>query len=460
MAEYDIAVLGAGPGGYVAAIRAAQLGAKVAVVEKDKLGGTCLTRGCIPTKVFLESTKVLSMSNRAKDYGLRGEGLSLELAEVVERKERIVSRLVRGVESLFKKRNITLVKGKGKVASETEIEVILPSGSSELVKAKKLILATGSTPSCPPIIDVDGEKVFTSDEILDLRQLPKSIIIIGGGYIGCEFATFFAEAGTSVTVVEMLDAILLRTDGEVVKEMTNVLRKKKVKLLTGTKVGKIEKEKDSVSVTLPDGKSLSADILLCCTGRKAVTSGLGFEEVGLSLQNGFVPVDERCRTSREGIFAIGDITGKMQLAHFASRQGIVAAEVACGLDSRMKENVCPSAIFTHPEIASVGITEEEAKEKGLDYTVGRFPFQALGMALAMAETTGFVKIIAQRHTQEILGVHIIGPGAPGLIAEAALAMQLECTVEELAATIHTHPTIPEALMEAAENWLGHAIHLP
>jgi len=460
MSEYDIGVLGAGPGGYVAAIRAAQLGARVAVIEKDSLGGTCLNRGCIPTKVFLESSKVLSASKRAKEYGLKGEGLSMELAEVVERKDRIVAQLVRGIEGLFKKRNIRLIKGTGRVASPTEIEVVSDSGSTEVVKAKKLILATGSAPSCPPIIPIDGEKVFTSDEILGLRRLPKSIIIVGGGYIGCEFATFFAEAGTAVTIIEMLDAILPRTDGEIVKEMTNVLRRKKVKLLTGTKLEKLEKRKDEISVTLSNGNNLSGDILLCCSGRKPVTNGLGLEKVGLSLEKGFVPVDERCRTAIDGIFAIGDITGKMQLAHFASRQGIVAAEVASGLDSRMKENVCPSAIFTHPEIASVGLTEEEAKEKGLDYTVGKFPFQALGMAHAMAQTRGFVKILGLRQTQEIVGVHIIGPAASILIAEAALAMQLECTVEELASTIHTHPTLSEAMMEAAENWLGHAIHLP
>jgi len=461
MSDYDIAVLGAGPGGYVAAIRAAQLGARVVVIEKNELGGTCLNRGCIPTKAILESAKTASRMRDAESFGLEPPGeVRFSYENIIERKDRIVKKLTGGIGGLFKRRKIELIQGEGKLKSKNEIEVKSAQGVNQTVSADKLILATGSSPLHLSAFPVDGKKVFSSDEILNLKRMPASILIIGGGYIGCEFASIYAELGCQVTIIEMLERILPNMDEDLSKELTKAFRKKKMKIMTKNKIEKLDTSGDGVVAHLEGASMVEAEIALVSVGRKLETRGFGFEEAGIKLDRAAVPVDEKCRTNIENIYAIGDITAQMQLAHYASRQGIIAAENACGHEAKMNARCCPSAVFTHPEIGTVGLSEAQAKEKGYEVKVGRFPFQALGKALAMNETAGFVKVVGDAKTGEILGVHIIGPEAPTIIAEAALAIQLEATVEDLAAAIHTHPTTPEALMEASENWLGRAIHIP
>jgi len=461
MGDYDVAVLGAGPGGYVAAIRAAQLGARVVAIEKNGLGGTCLNRGCIPTKAILESTKIISKMKDAESFGLSSiDDISFDYARIIERKDSIVRKLTGGIATLFKKRKIDLIKGEGKLKGKREINVTSADGKTQTVSAAKIILATGSSPLRIPIFPIDGVKVFSSDEILDLKKFPKSILVIGGGYIGCEFASIYRELGCEVTIVEMLERIIPNMDEDLSKELTKSFKKKKVKIMTGTKIENIDTSGEGVIANLEGGDAVEAQTALVSVGRSLMTKGLGFAEAGIKMDKSAVPVNEKCETNIEGIYAIGDITAQMMLAHYASKQGIVAAENACGHEAKMNARCCPSAVFTHPEIGTVGLSEQQARERGYNVKVGKFPFQALGKALAMNETAGFVKIVGDAKTQEILGVHIIGADAPTIIAEAALAIQLEATVEDLVQTIHAHPTTPEALMEAGENFLDRAIHSP
>ena len=459
-----IIIIGAGPGGYVAAIRAAQLGSEVMVIEKKELGGTCLNVGCIPTKALLASAELLSAINNASKFGITVGEVSPKLPEMMARKEKIVAGLRKGIEYLFKSKQITLVKGVGKILEPGKVEVVKGDGSKDEVSADRIIIATGSGPARPKIFPFDGEKVITSDEALSLKEVPESLLIVGAGAIGVEFACIFASLGTKVTVVEMLAQSIPTEDGEIARELEKCLRRRGIKIYTGTKIEKVEATgsagtpKSKVESTLSSGEKIEVEKVLVAVGRKLNSEGL--EEIGLRLDGGRVMANEKMETNIPNIYAIGDVAGGLLLAHKASAEGIVAAENASGHNSAMDYRVVPTCIFTSPEVASVGLTEKKAEEAGHKLKVGKFPFRALGKAHAMGEVDGLIKIIADASSDEILGVHIVGPHATDLIAEAALAMKTEVTAEELGSTIHAHPTLAEGLMEAAHAVHAMAIHLP
>ena len=460
MSKYDVVIIGGGPGGYVAAIRAAQLGATCAVVEKEFVGGTCLNWGCIPTKALIKSARVAAAVRSAGDHGISTGPLSIDLHAVFARKDKIVSNLRAGIESLFKVRGIRLIKGTGRLAASDSVEVEGANGHMETLAAGKIILATGSEPARPPIFEFDGDKVVTSQDAVAKSALGKFVIIVGAGFIGCEYAALYANLGLDVTLLELLDTILATADQDVIKELARAFKKRKIKVRTGVKVERLCPEGTGAAAYLEGGEKVTADFALVSVGRRPVTSGLGLEALGVAMERGFVTIDEYCRTTVPSIYAIGDITGKPQLAHVASAQGVVAAEHIMGKPSRMDYTVIPACVFTDPEAASVGMTESEVIQKGLDYRVGRFPFRVLGKAQAEGELDGLVKIIGDAKTNRLLGVHIVGSGASELIAEAALAMKLGATAEQIIDTIHAHPTLPEAFKEAAEHFEGKAIHLP
>jgi len=455
----DVAVIGSGPGGYVAAIRAAQLGAEVACIERGPLGGTCLNRGCIPTKALLEASHLVAAGRHAAEFGVTFAEPSVDYPKMVERKDAVVGRLNKGIAHLFKTNGVEHVAGVGRLAGTDEIEVTTLAGETSALKAKHIILATGSEPLEIPAFAFDGEFVLSSTQMLTQRTMPASVLVLGGGYIGCEFACFFAELGVQVTVVEILDRLLPLGDPDVSKEITKALKKLKVKVHAGTKLETLEKTGGKVVGTLSDGKSVEAARVLISVGRKLNTAGLGFEEAGVKLGGKKeVLVNEHCQTSVPSVYAIGDVTGKMLLAHLASRMGIVAAEHAMGQNAKIDYRVVPACVFTHPESADVGLTEAEAKEQGLDAKAFKFPIQVLGKAQAVGEMGGFIKLVGDAESGQLLGAQIVCSRAADLIAEAAMAMQVEATMEEVAHTIHTHPTLAEGLMEAAEGWLGRGIH--
>ncbi|GAV21949.1 dihydrolipoyl dehydrogenase [Carboxydothermus pertinax] len=455
---YDVAILGGGPGGYVAAIRAAQLGLKVAVVEKEELGGTCLNRGCIPTKALVSVAERLHQLKTADIMGIEITGYNFDFEKVAIRKNQVVERLVKGIHYLFKKNKITLIKGTGKLTGKNEITVETADGV-EKVEAKNIILATGSRPALIAALGYDGERVITSDEALNLIRLPESLVIIGGGVIGSEFATIFGEMGVKVTIVELLPSILSNTDKEVSRYLTSLFKKRGIGIKTKVAVKEVKKD-EKVTVIMENGEEILTDMVLISIGRVLNTKNIGLEDVGVALgPKGEVLVDEYLRTNIENIYAIGDITNKMQLAHVASAQGIRVVENLVGEPKPMSYDVVPGCIFTLPEIAMVGLTTQEAEEKGLKIITGKFPFQASGKAVAMEETEGFIKIVADYDTHRILGGHIVGPHATDLIGELLLAVQKGLTLEEVAHTIHAHPSLPEAVMEAAEAALNRAIHI-
>lgn len=446
----DLAVLGGGPGGYVAAIRAAQLGMKVALVERDPfLGGTCLHRGCIPTKALLHYAHTFGEMKKAAEYGVLADNLRLDVARMQAKKNDTVTRLARGIDGLIKKNRIRQVTGTGKLIKSGLLEV-----DGTRLEARHIVLATGSSPIVLPGVTVDGKKVFTSDEILQLDRVPASMLVIGAGAVGLEFASIYNRFGTRVEVVEMLPRALPAEDEEISAELTKSFAKQGIKIRTSTKVERIETTAGGVKLTLDNKETLEAEILLLSVGRKPNSDGLPVE-----LEGRRVKVDEFCRTSLPGVYAIGDLTPGPQLAHVASAEGILAVEHAAGHEVRpIDYGRIPGATYTHPEVASVGMTEKEALEKGYEVKVGRFPWAALGKAAVIGETEGLVKIVAEARYGELLGVHIMGPSATDLIAEACVALQCEATVEELYRTIHAHPTLSEGIMEAAHGVFGTAIH--
>jgi dihydrolipoamide dehydrogenase len=468
--SYDVVVVGAGTGGYVAAIRAAQLGMKVAVVEKQKaLGGTCLIWGCIPTKALLEHAHALKIVQNAKEWGvtLPGGTPAIDMSQVHARKDRVVTGLTKGVEFLFKKNKIDWIKGTARLTGTNKVDVF--EGEKQTLEAKQIIVATGSSPRSVPGIEIDHKRVITSDEAIHLKQVPKSMIILGSGAVGVEFASIYRRFGAEVTVIELLPSLVPVEDAAVSAELEKSFKKQGIKSLTGSKVTKAAVTATSVDVEAQsaDGKTqkLSCDVLLVATGRGPVTTGLGAEELGLQLEKGYIRVDELYRTNVPNIAAIGDVitlpTGvHPQLAHVSSAEGILVAERLAGKAVRpLNYDHVPGCTYCDPEIGSVGLTESEAKEKGYDVRVGAFPFGVLGRAKMAGETEGFVKIVADKKYDEVLGVHMIGPRSTELVAEAVLALRLECTVEELVKTIHAHPTFSEAMGEAAHATHGAAIHM-
>jgi dihydrolipoamide dehydrogenase len=459
MIEFDIAVIGGGPGGYVAAIRAAQQGACVCLIERDKVGGTCLNRGCIPTKALYSTALLLQRIKNSASHGIRAENLGFDFAQAARRKDEVVEKLVGGVEQLLKGNGVDIFRGEASLEGTGKVKI----RSKDVVghiRAKNIILATGSVVARPKTLPIDGKNVLTSNEILAIKELPKSLLVIGGGYIGCEFASIFSAMGTEVTIVEQLPAILARSDRQAVREVEKTLKEQGVTIHTGTSVEALETAEGKVTARLSGDRELSVEKVLVAVGRVPNTEGLGLEEAGVRTDKGAVVVDEGMRTSAEGIFAIGDVTNIIQLAHVASYQGGIAVANALGGDRRADYRVVPSTIFTLPEIGQVGLTEEDCKEKGLEVKVGRFSYQASSKALCDGETRGSVKVVAAKEDGLILGASIVGEEASALIAEVALAMQEKMSAARLGEVIHSHPTLPEMIMEAAEDVGDSAVHKP
>jgi len=463
--ELDLIVIGSGPGGYVAAIRAGQLGMKVAVVEKDaRYGGTCLLRGCIPTKALLHTAELLEQIREAGSQGIDVGEPSLDIGRAMDRKEEVVSKNARGVEFLFKKNKVEGIRGTGRLAGAHEVEVEDPEGGKTTYRAKNILIATGSVPREIPPAPVDGDKIITSDHVLELREVPESLVVLGAGAVGTEFASIYRSFGSDVTLVEMLPRALPGEDEEVSKELERNLKKRKIKVKTGTKLAAAETTDAGVRVTLESDKgeeTVEASKLLVAIGRAPVSRGLGFEEAGVEIDDrGYLVVDEMMRTTVGHIYAIGDVVDTPWLAHVASAEGILAVEHMAGKDVRpLDYEQVPMVTFCDPEVAHVGLTEAQAKERGYEVAVGKFPFTALGKAVISGKTAGFVKIVRDTKYDEVLGVHIIGIHATDLIAEACAALHLETTNQELIETIHAHPTLGEAMHEAAHAAAGHAIHI-
>ncbi len=455
--QYDICVLGGGPGGYVAAIRAAQQGASVALIETEKIGGTCLNRGCIPTKTYLKHSEVIHDLNRIDDFGIELEDYSINWNKMKSRKNKVVNKLTSGVSMLLKKNGVDLIRGTGKILDANRIKVT--GENSTKITASKIIVATGSRPIIPNIDGIDHPGVITSREALDLSELPTSILVIGGGVIGTEMAAIFNSLGIKVTIVEIMDKILPNYSGDITKMLANSLKDRGVNILTGSKVISVFDDSNKPKVKIETGEDLeeiTVDKVLASVGRKANFKGL--EKMDFEFDNGFIKVNDFMETSYSNIYAIGDVVGGPLLAHVASAEGLVAADNALGKKEKMEYKVVPGCVYTIPEIASVGLKEDEAINQGYDINVGKFSYQANGKSLAAGSEEGFVKIVADKQWQQVLGVHIIGLHATELIAEAALAIRLEATVETLAETIHAHPTLSEATMEAAHDVYGMAIH--
>lgn len=469
--QFDVVFLGAGPSGYVAAIRAAQLGLNVAVVEKDKVGGTCLHRGCIPSKSFLRSAEIYRNAKEGEEFGVVVEHVTLNFEQVQARKRKVVEQLTKGIEHLFKKNNVTLVEGFGRIMGPSifsplsgTISVEKANGENELLATKHVIIATGSRPRTLPGLHIDGKFIMTSDEALEMTELPKSMIIVGGGVIGMEWASLLTDFGVEVTVVEFLPRILPLEDGEISKDMTRVMKKRKVKIHTDTRVlpetvkivdGHVELEAQKGDKTI----QLSADKVLVSVGRQANVEGIGLENTEIKVERGVIQVNEYFQTAESHIYAIGDVIGGLQLAHVASHEGIIAVEHIAGKNPKPLDYLAVSkCTFTSPEVASVGMTEEEAIEKGYEVKVGKFQFRGIGKALVHGEVDGFVKLVADKNTGDLLGVHMIGPHVTDMISEAGLAKVLDATPWEIAHTIHPHPTLSEAVMEAALDVDGKAIH--
>ena len=466
--EFDVTVIGSGPGGYVAAIRAAQMGLRTACVERDPvgLGGTCLLRGCIPTKALLHTADVYDEIRHGKDYGILAENVTLDFAAVMSRKSRIVTRLSKGIESyLFKKNKITLFKGQGRLEGAGNV-VVKGEGGETRIKSKNVVLATGSRPRSLPGLGIDGRTILSSDEILSIPAVPRSLVVIGAGAVGIEFASVFARFGSTVTVIELLPRVLPLEDEEISNEAGKLLAKS-MTIHTGAKTEGALKTAQGVEVAFraSDGqaRSVTADVLLVAVGRGPVTDGLGLESTKVQLDRGYVRVDETMATDQPGVFAIGDVVtvdGRPhpQLAHVASAEGIGVVERLAGKHVEpVNYDQVPSATYCTPEVASVGLSEAEAKKRGHDVKVGRFNFGNIAKPRIIGQDFGMVKVVSEGKYDEVLGVHMVGPHVTDLISEACVALRLESTTEELMRTIHPHPTLPEALMQAAEAVYGHAI---
>lgn len=459
--KYDLCVIGAGPGGYVAAIQAGRAGLKTVLVEKDYLGGTCLNWGCIPTKTLIASAEVFHKCKHAAEFGISVQGgVAPDWQAMSVRKDKIISTLRNGIASLLSNAGVEVISGIAKFADRKTLKVQKEQdGKTIELNADKFIIACGSEPLIPSFIP-KGDRVLGSTELLNIREIPNSLLILGGGVIGCEFACLFAELGTQITVVEMMPQLIPNLDEEVSKLLNREMKKIGINVITGGKLENISVDDNGVKGSV--GKeTLSAEYLLVSIGRKPSTDFLNPQAAGVKInEKGWIPVDSRCRTNVAGIYAIGDVTGRIQLAHMASAMASCAASNAAGKICEFRDDLVPGCIFTSPEIGTVGKSEQQCIQEGIKYKVGKFPFAALGKSMAINETAGFCKIIADEVTDQILGVHIIGAHATDLISEAVTAMNLEATASELGKAIHPHPTLGESLMEAAHAVHGKSAHVP
>lgn len=460
---FDVAIIGSGPGGYVAAARAGQLGLKTAIIEKDKnLGGTCLLRGCIPTKALLHTADLYEEIQHSADIGIVTTGVSLDWIQAQRRKGRVVLKLSKGVEFLMKKNKVQTFKGTAHIEGKGKITVTAADGSTQEVTAKAIVIATGSVPRSLPGLEVDRKQIITSDEVLELSEIPKSMVVLGAGAVGIEFASMYKRFGTDVTVIELLPRVLPIEDQEISAELSKSLKKQGIKVFTGANFTSAKKNENGLSVTARVGdadREFSAEKLLVAVGRRAYTDGLGLENTKAEIERGYIKVDAHMRTADSDVYAIGDVVPTPQLAHVAFAEGVLAVETIAGKNPRpINYDRVPNCTYCRPEVASVGLTEAKARERGYDVKVGHFPTPVIGKAQILGASEGMIKIVADAKYDEVLGVHIIGPLATELIAEACAALQLESTVEEIVQTIHAHPTVAEAFKEAAEDVHDMAIH--
>ncbi len=455
----NVAIIGAGPGGYVASIKAAQLGAHVTVIEEKAVGGTCLNWGCIPTKSLIASTELLSKVRKLDEFGIELNGtITPNLSKILKRKDNIVNTQIKGIKNLFKSWNITLKEGRGKLLSSKEVDVLSNDGTREIVTADKIIIATGSRPAQLPAFPFDGKRIISSNDAIKLTNIPKSILIIGAGIIGCEFACIYNALGSAVTLVEMLPRIIAEEDSEISELLEREFKKRKMTIHTNTNIKKIESRHNGILALSHDGQEITTEKILVAVGRQYNSNSLGLEEIGVHKgMYGEILVNDEMETNIPGIYAIGDVIGGLLLAHVASREGITAAKNVMGSNEKIDYTGVPSAIFTSPEIASVGIKEFQALEKGIKVKKGYFQFRSLGKAHVKGEITGFIKILSDERSDKIVGIHIIGPHASDLIHEGALAIKKGLKTRDIAETIHAHPTLSEGLMEAAEDMYDEAI---
>lgn len=460
MANAKIIIIGGGPGGYVAAIRAAQLGGDVTVIEEDKIGGICLNRGCIPTKAILASVEILALLERAGQLGIEVEKVVPNFSRIMERKNKIVSQLRGGVDYLLKANKVKVIKGKASFLGSHSICIETEAGRKEL-EGEKIIIASGSKPILLPFLDNKHPAVLTSEQALELKEVPESLLIIGSGVIGCEFASIFNPLGTKITMVEMMEQILPTEDKRVAQVIERIFKKRGIDIFTRTKLEEItEYREDGITARLDKGGKIEAEKILICVGRSPRINNMGLEELSLKIsQKGTIVVNKKMETTQEGIYAIGDVIGGYLLAHVASEEGIIAAENATKLTSEIDYTSVPSCIFTSPEIGTVGLTPDEAEEKEMEVRIARFPFTACGKAHAIGETDGFVQLIVRESDDRILGGQIVGSHAADLVHEIALAIRWGLTAEQLSSTIHAHPTLSETIMEAARKAEKKPIHL-
>ncbi|MFV1950445.1 MAG: dihydrolipoyl dehydrogenase [Nitrospinota bacterium] len=467
--HYDLVVIGSGPGGYVASIRGARVGMNVALVERDRVGGVCLNYGCIPTKTLLQNTEVLSLFQRSKEFGITVDNLMADFSKAVDRSRRVANRLSKGVEYLLKKNKIDLISGSAMFHSHPaptkKIGIIDEKGKYiREITGRNIIIATGSRVKSVPGVNIDGKKIITSNEAILLKDLPESMIILGGGAIGVEFAYIFAIYGVKVTIIEMLPHILPLEDSEITAILERSFKKIGIDIMTGYRVESVMAGGKGVKVTVSSAEGTSeekaSDIVLVATGREPNSEGIGLKEMNINMEKGYIKVNNRMETGAAGIYAIGDVAGQPLLAHAAMAEGITAVETINGKEGGLPDRLnIPNCTYCHPQVASVGLSEEEAKKRGYDIKIGRFPFRANGKAVAMGETDGMIKIIANAKNEEILGAHIIGPEATELIGEIALAKSFKLTPSEISKTVHAHPTLSEMIMEASGAIYEDAIHI-
>ena len=459
MSTYDVGIIGGGPGGYVAAIKAAQLGGTVCLIEKGEWGGTCLNRGCIPTKTLFAVANLATQIQEASAFGVHFSGeATIDYAQVLAHKTSVIQQLEGGIAQLLKANRVDVLKGTAELTNRNTIAVNKTDGTTEQLHAKNVIIATGSEPAEPPVFEIDEHQVLTTTGILNLTELPESLLIVGGGVSGCEFASIFNALGCRVTILELLPTILATEDIQVIRHTQLFMKRKGITIHTGAKLTHVKKSDELVTAVLESGEELTAQKMLVSIGRRYNTEGIGLEKVGVRTEGGKIVVDTQMQTNVPGIYSVGDVASRYLLAHVASAEGKVAAQNCLGNSTEMDYQVIPWCVFTLPEIGHAGMTEEETTAEGYEIKIGRFPYAANGKALGLRETDGFVKIVSDADSGDILGVHIVGAHASTLIHEAAVAVRLGATARDIAHTVHAHPTLSEIIMESAEAVDGKAIH--